>query len=335
MGNPRQKRVAIAIVLSTLGATAFFVAQGSTNLLAASLLELDRSAALTGPVAARGPSTTPIRERRDDTQILRRNIFDSEQGPLDGVPVEEVAETTEEDELEPLDPNQPPPQCEGSIRLVAAVVNPRRDDWSFAAIVPAAGRAMLYRRGQSVDGREVLAVLANRVILRPASGQPCQITMFEPPDDGSTPRVARPTPARPRVAAARRATRSRSNDDDSISQNELESGISRNSDTNFTIQRSLVDQILENQAELMRTARIIPHEENGRVVGVKMYGIRRSSLLGRLGVQNGDMLRTINGYDMSSPDSALEAYARLRNADHLTLSVVRRGQPMTIDYNIQ
>ena len=37
MGNPRQKRVAIAIVLSTLGATAFFVAQGSTNLLAASL----------------------------------------------------------------------------------------------------------------------------------------------------------------------------------------------------------------------------------------------------------------------------------------------------------
>ena len=93
MGNPRQKRVAIAIVLSTLGATAFFVAQGSTTLLAASLLELDRSAALTGPVAARGPSTTPVRERRDDTQILRRNIFDSEQGPLDGVPVEEVAET--------------------------------------------------------------------------------------------------------------------------------------------------------------------------------------------------------------------------------------------------
>ena len=47
------------------------------------------------------------------------------------------------------------------------------------------------------------------------------------------------------------------------------------------------------------------------------------------------MLRTINGYDMSSPDSALEAYARLREANNLTLSVVRRGQAMTIDYNIQ
>ena len=115
----------------------------------------------------------------------------------------------------------------------------------------------------------------------------------------------------------------------------MESGITRNSDTSFTVQRQLVDQILENQAELMRTARIIPHEENGRVVGVKMYGIRRNSLLGRLGMQNGDMLRTINGFDMSSPDSALEAYARLRNVDHLTLNVVRRGQATTIDYQIQ
>ena len=85
----------------------------------------------------------------------------------------------------------------------------------------------------------------------------------------------------------------------------------------------------------MRTARIIPHEENGRTVGVKLYGIRRNSLLGRLGLQNGDMLRTINGYDMTSPDSALEAYSRLRGANNLSVNVVRRGNPMALEYNIQ
>ena len=115
----------------------------------------------------------------------------------------------------------------------------------------------------------------------------------------------------------------------------MEAGINRVSDTSFNVQRTFVDQILAHQGELMRTARIIPHEQGGRVVGVKMYGIRRSSLLGKLGLQNGDMLRTINGFDMGSPDSALEAYARLRNADHLSLQVVRRGQPTTIDYSIQ
>jgi general secretion pathway protein C len=100
------------------------------------------------------------------------------------------------------------------------------------------------------------------------------------------------------------------------------------------VQRSLVDKLLSNQAELMRSARVVPHEENGRVVGVKLYGIRRSSLLGKLGIQNGDMLRTINGFDMSAPDSALEAYAKLRSASNLSVAVVRRGAAVTMEYNI-
>ena len=85
----------------------------------------------------------------------------------------------------------------------------------------------------------------------------------------------------------------------------------------------------------MRSARIVPHEENGQVVGVKLYGIRRNSLLGKLGLQNGDLLRTINGFEMSSPDTALEAYSRLRSASNLSVAVTRRGRPMNIDYDIQ
>jgi general secretion pathway protein C len=38
---------------------------------------------------------------------------------------------------------------------------------------------------------------------------------------------------------------------------------------------------------------------------------------------------------MSSPDSALEAYARLRSADRITVNLVRRGQPTTVDYSIR
>jgi general secretion pathway protein C len=85
----------------------------------------------------------------------------------------------------------------------------------------------------------------------------------------------------------------------------------------------------------MKAARVIPHEEDGRVVGVRLYGVRRTSLLGRLGIRNGDMLRTINGFDMTSPDTALEAYTRLRTADKLTLAVKRQNKDMTIEYGIE
>ena len=54
-----------------------------------------------------------------------------------------------------------------------------------------------------------------------------------------------------------------------------------------------------------------------------------------LGMENGDRLQTINGFDMTSPEKALEAYARLRSADHLTIQVNRRGANMNIDYNIK
>ncbi|MEM9067407.1 MAG: type II secretion system protein GspC [Myxococcota bacterium] len=315
----------MALVLGTLATVAFFLAQGTTGLVASSAFPIDRTTA--AAPARQSRRAAPARRQRDDTAILRRNIFDSETGPLDGVPTSDVETDDPAEPVEELDPNRPPPACEGSIRLVASVVNPRRDDWSFAAIIGAAGKAMLFRVGQEVDGREVLQILPHRVILRPASNSPCQIVMFN--EEGPVVAARTPTAPPPQERPARPSR------EGAIASADLEAGISRNSDSNFTIQRSLVDRILENQGELMRTARIIPHEDGGRVVGVKVYGIRRNSLLGRLGVQNGDMLRTINGYDMSSPDSALEAYARLRSADHLTLSVVRRGQPMTIDYNIQ
>jgi general secretion pathway protein C len=106
------------------------------------------------------------------------------------------------------------------------------------------------------------------------------------------------------------------------------------SPTEYNIDRGVVDKILENQAELMRQARIVPEQENGKTVGIRLFGIRPDTLLGTLGMENGDRLQTINGFDMASPEKALEAYARLRTADKLTISLNRRGQNMNIDYNI-
>ncbi|MGH7330753.1 MAG: type II secretion system protein GspC, partial [Polyangiaceae bacterium] len=112
-------------------------------------------------------------------------------------------------------------------------------------------------------------------------------------------------------------------------------GIQRVSATEFNIDRSVVDKILENQAELMKQARIVPEQENGKLVGIRLFGVRQDTLLGTLGMENGDRLQTINGFDMTSPEKALEAYARLRTADHLTVSVNRKGANMNLDYNIK
>ena len=116
---------------------------------------------------------------------------------------------------------------------------------------------------------------------------------------------------------------------------DIASKIQKVSANEFNVDRGVVDKILENQAELMKSARIVPEQKDGKTVGIRLFGLRPDTLLGTLGFQNGDRLETINGFNMASPEKALEAYARLRTAGNLTVKINRRGKPQTIDFNIK
>jgi general secretion pathway protein C len=148
--------------------------------------------------------------------------------------------------------------------------------------------------------------------------------MFRPPTPTGSAAPAASMPAPPPAAGGAGSV----GDD-------IKKGIQKVGPNEFNVDRGVVDKILENQAELMRQARIVPEQENGKVVGIRLFGVRPDTLLGTLGMENGDRLQTINGFDMTSPEKALEAYARLRTADHLTVTVNRKGQDTNLDYNIK
>ena len=63
--------------------------------------------------------------------------------------------------------------------------------------------------------------------------------------------------------------------------------------------------------------------------------MRPGGLFALLGLQNGDTLRSINGFDLSTPDRALDAYTSLRRADHLDVALERRGQPVALEITIK
>ena len=109
-------------------------------------------------------------------------------------------------------------------------------------------------------------------------------------------------------------------------------GIVKLSETAFFVDRSVIDLAIERQAQLMRRARVVPDRENGRVVGIVLFGVRPDTLLGLLGFENGDRLERINGLDVVTPERELEAYARFRTADELSVVVNRRGSKMTFRY---
>lgn len=111
-------------------------------------------------------------------------------------------------------------------------------------------------------------------------------------------------------------------------------GITRVDATHYTLARDLIDRALAAPTPLLRTARIVPAIADGQPAGVKLYAMRPGSPLVVLGLANGDTLRAINGLPLTSADRALEAYGRLRTTAALTLELTRRGQPMTLSYEI-
>jgi general secretion pathway protein C len=111
-------------------------------------------------------------------------------------------------------------------------------------------------------------------------------------------------------------------------------GVAALSPTWRILGRDYVDQVLENQAELMRTARIIPVQRDGHVTGVKLYGVKKGDMMASLGFANGDELQDVNGFDITAPEKALEAYARLRTADTLEAGILRNGVYMRLYYVI-
>jgi general secretion pathway protein C len=331
-----QRLVRVSATVVTLLLSAMLTARGATQLLAAAVLPVgtESSAGAKTPHLRLNPNEAPKETPLElGTAVLQRNIFDSQTGSmLWDLPVTEVAQT-ETVNGEPVAANDElqgePAPCGGTLRLVATTVVPRRPELSFASISTGVeGKSMLYRQGMSVDGNELVGIREQRVFLRPSGRPLCQAAMFSPPPAAAP---AAPVPP-PQPAGEEKPPPAPKS---SISEEELNAGITQVSDTQYAVARGLLDKVLSAQAELMRAARVIPYEENGRVVGVKVYGIRRAALLGKLGIQNGDVLRTINGFDLSSPDTALEAYTKLREMDHFSIAMVRRGQPRTMEYNVK
>jgi len=314
------KRNFWVVTLLLVAAAAFLNAQAITQLVGIAVAPDDKQLAIAPAVGKTIPPTAGGGRTLSADRILSRNAFDHVAGPLRTAPI--VSDAVASTDLDSSDPYSAP-SCDGvKVLVIAASADP---DWSFASISGGGEpKSVLRRRGMDVGGKKVHFVGWDRVWLQNGSAL-CQARLFGAPEVAkSAPVTTTPTTPPPTTGGSAPSL------DPTIAK-----GIQKVSANEFNVDRGVLDKILENQADLMRQARIVPEQENGKVVGIRLFGVRPDTLLGHIGLENGDRLQTINGFEMGSPEKALEAYARLRTADKLTVQVNRRGQNMNLDYNIK
>ncbi len=323
MATAANNRFRNGLVLLTLMLCAFFFARGATALLAAKVLntELDDAPAPSTRVVA----TARTQRKRDASVILKRNIFNSELGDLSDAPIEDPDLPSVDLPAEEVET-----PCKGKMRLIGTVVLPGDLERSVAAIVGTDQKAGLHRGGAEVEGARIRAIQSDGVVLQNAGGL-CRLAMFEVDGTASKPQlkraVSKKKPAKRRGPAVDRNA--------GLSEEEISQGIDKVNETNYNLSRSMLNKVLDNAGKLIGIAAVTPKMEGGQSVGMEIRGVRPNTLLTKLGIQNSDILESVNGQSLSSPDAALGAYSTLRTADKFTLSVRRDGRAMMVTYRMQ
>ncbi len=102
----------------------------------------------------------------------------------------------------------------------------------------------------------------------------------------------------------------------------------------YQIDRKVIDSTLSDLNQIATQARIVPSFENGVANGFKLFSIQPGSLYSAIGIENGDVIQRINGYEINSPEKALELYQKLRESSHVTIDYKRNGQVGHKEYDI-
>lgn len=112
-------------------------------------------------------------------------------------------------------------------------------------------------------------------------------------------------------------------------------GIQQTSENEYVVPRAEVDSALENMSQLFTQIRAVPHFEGGQSVGFRLFAIRRGSLFDRIGLKNGDIIRSINGNEMNDPTKAVALLQELRDSSNLDVDITRNQQPQKLTYSFQ
>lgn len=264
--------------------------------------------------SARNQTPTVYTKAVDD--ILKRNVFCSTCPPI--IPEPKGPEPTG-----PVDPT--PTKTALPLGLMAIMYSPPPGGikWSVAIIRDTEAKSMgAFGVGGKVHSATITEIGETRIYLDNA-GKTEYLDLLDAAAANAQQAATSPVAAAPTAGGG-----------DALSQ-EMDRGIKKTGEHSYDLQRSTLESVLGNMNLLSRSARIVPEIKDGKAAGFRLYSVRPDGPFAKIGMQNGDVIASINGLEITSPERAMEVYIKLKSASHLSLGLERNGQKITKDYSIR
>jgi general secretion pathway protein C len=276
--------------------------------------------------AATAAATTEKRALQQYAVIQERNLFGGRGRTPTPTPVRA--------------PSPPPPVVKpaANLKLVGTVVGP--PERTYAVIEDlSTKRQDLYRLGDVVREAKVVEVTRNRVVLD-NRGRREELFSFEKTDAAAPPSSE---PAARQSAAPRRRpftleSPSREAPPDPPpggEQDAAEVEIERVSENMWRINRDDLVEQLDNFGQMMQEARLTPHFTGGQPDGFMLTNLPSNSLLARMGLRSGDIMKGVNGQKFGSLEEFFQVYQQLQTEPMLQLEVERSNRTETLTYEIR
>lgn len=100
------------------------------------------------------------------------------------------------------------------------------------------------------------------------------------------------------------------------------------------VDKSLIGHYAKNMDDIYKNIGIVEVKKGDRLQGFKITFVRKGSPFEKLGVQKGDVIKSINGQELNSYNAAFDIYKNIQDINNLTLVIERGDEEMELEYEI-
>jgi general secretion pathway protein C len=111
--------------------------------------------------------------------------------------------------------------------------------------------------------------------------------------------------------------------------------IRQTADNQFVIDRRELDRTVNNINEVFTQARAVPYFKDGKTVGFRVFAIKPGSVFEKIGLKNGDVVKRVNGVELTDPTKAITLFTELQNEGHIAMDLDRNQQTKSFSYEIR
>jgi general secretion pathway protein C len=193
-----------------------------------------------------------------------------------------------------------------SYRLVGTVTGPGLHSWAILQEGTDRKQKIVPLHGD-IDGGKIVQISRNRILIRRQGKEEVLSVVGE--EILSRPA---PSPATPAGEVVKKLSANR-----------------------FLVNREDVTAAVGNVNQFMTQARIKPYFVAGRPSGFSVAEIQPGSLMEKLGLQNDDVIKKVNGQAITKPEEIFQAYSQLQRDSNIEVEIERGNRSEVFRYEIR